>query len=40
MSSGSAQNSLRQTQLLIDLADAAGFEVRSPRERGVGAVAR
>jgi len=24
-------NSLRQTQLLIDLADAAGFEVRSPR---------
>ena len=26
------QNSLRQTQLLIDLADAAGFEVRSPRE--------
>jgi kynureninase len=26
------QNSLRQTQLLIDLADAAGFEIRSPRE--------
>ena len=25
-------NSLRQTQLLIDLADAAGYEVRSPRE--------
>ena len=25
------QNSLRQTQLLIDLADAAGFEIRSPR---------
>ena len=25
-------NSLRQTQLLIDLADEAGFEVRSPRE--------
>jgi kynureninase len=25
-------NSLRQTQLLIDLADTAGFEVRSPRE--------
>ncbi len=25
------ENSLRQTQLLIDLADAAGFEVRSPR---------
>ncbi len=25
-------NSLRQTQLLIDLADAAGFEVRSPRD--------
>lgn len=25
-------NSLRQTQLLIDLADAAGFGVRSPRE--------
>jgi kynureninase len=25
-------NSLRQTQLLIDLADAAGFDVRSPRE--------
>ena len=25
-------NSLRQTQLLIDLADRAGFEVRSPRE--------
>ena len=24
-------NSLRQTQLLIDLADAAGYEVRSPR---------
>ena len=24
-------NSLRQTQLLIDLADAVGFEVRSPR---------
>jgi kynureninase len=27
------ENSLRQTQLLIDLADAAGFEVRSPRSR-------
>jgi kynureninase len=26
------QKSLRQTELLIDLADAAGFEVRSPRE--------
>jgi kynureninase len=26
------ENSLRQTQLLIDLADAAGFEVRSPRD--------
>ncbi|RDI76102.1 Kynureninase [Gaiella occulta] len=26
------ENSLRQTQLLIDLADASGFEVRSPRE--------
>ena len=26
------ENSLRQTQLLIDLADAAGFEIRSPRE--------
>src|SRR6185295_11427191 len=26
------ENSLRQTQLLIDLADAAGFDVRSPRE--------
>jgi len=25
-------NSLRQTQLLIDLADGAGFDVRSPRE--------
>jgi len=25
-------NSLRQTQLLIDLADAAGFDVRSPRQ--------
>ena len=25
------ENSLRQTQLLIDLADAAGFEIRSPR---------
>ena len=25
------ENSLRQTQLLIDLADAAGYEVRSPR---------
>jgi len=25
------ENSLRQTQLLIDLADSAGFEVRSPR---------
>jgi kynureninase len=25
------ENSLRQTQLLIDLADAAGFDVRSPR---------
>ena len=27
------ENSLRQTQLLIDLADAAGFGVRSPRDR-------
>ena len=27
-------NSLRQTQLLIDLADGAGFEVRSPRDPG------
>jgi kynureninase len=27
-------NSLRQTQLLIDLADEAGFDVRSPREPG------
>ena len=27
------ENSLRQTQLLIDLADVAGFEVRSPRSR-------
>jgi kynureninase len=26
------ENSLRQTQLLIDLADAVGFEVRSPRD--------
>jgi kynureninase len=26
------ENSLRQTQLLIELADEAGFEVRSPRE--------
>ena len=26
------ENSLRQTQLLMDLADAAGFEIRSPRE--------
>jgi len=26
------ENSLRQTQLLIELADAAGFEVRSPRD--------
>jgi kynureninase len=26
------ENSLRQTQLLIDLADEAGFEIRSPRE--------
>ncbi|HLG08273.1 MAG TPA: aminotransferase class V-fold PLP-dependent enzyme [Gaiellaceae bacterium] len=26
------ESSLRQTQLLIDLADAAGFEVRSPRD--------
>jgi kynureninase len=33
-------NSLRQTQLLIDLADASGFEVRSPRrpERRGGTV--
>jgi kynureninase len=33
-------NSLRQTQLLIDLADAAGFEIRSPRppERRGGTV--
>ncbi len=33
-------NSLRQTQLLIDLADAAGFDVRTPRaaERRGGAV--
>jgi kynureninase len=28
------ENSLRQTQLLIDLADAAGFQVRSPRDPG------
>ena len=28
------ENSLRQTDLLIDLADAAGFEVRSPRDHG------
>ena len=28
------ENSLRQTQLLIDLADAAGFEIRSPRGPG------
>lgn len=27
------ENSLRQTELLIDLADAAGFEVRSPRDQ-------
>jgi len=35
------ENSLRQTQLLIDLADAAGFEVTSPRDpaRRGGAVA-
>jgi kynureninase len=26
------ENSLRQTQLLIDLAEAAGFDVRSPRD--------
>jgi kynureninase len=26
------ENSLRQTQLLIDLADAAGFDIRSPRD--------
>ncbi len=34
------ENSLRQTQLLIDLADAAGFDVHSPRdpERRGGAV--
>ena len=34
------ENSLRQTQLLIDLADAAGFEIRSPRsaERRGGTV--
>src|SRR4029078_7912418 len=34
------ENSLRQTQLLIDGADERGFEVRSPREdeRRVGAV--
>jgi kynureninase len=34
------ESSLRQTQLLIDLADAAGFEIRSPRspERRGGAV--
>ena len=33
-------NSLRQTQLLVDLADQAGFEIRSPRspERRGGAV--
>ena len=33
-------NSLRQTQLLVDLADKAGFEIRSPRspERRGGAV--
>ena len=37
------ENSLRQTQLLIDLADAAGFEVVSPREsarRGGSVVVR
>ena len=28
------ENSLRQTDLLIRLADDAGFEIRSPRERG------
>jgi kynureninase len=28
------ENSLRQTELLIDLADAAGFEVGSPRDPG------
>ncbi len=28
------ENSLRQTDRLIELADAAGFEVRSPREHG------
>ena len=28
------ENSLRQTQLLIDLADEAGFDVRSPRSDG------
>jgi kynureninase len=28
------ENSLRQTDLLIQLADDAGFEIRSPRERG------
>ncbi len=28
------ENSLRQTDLLIGLADAAGFEVRSPRDAG------
>jgi kynureninase len=28
------ENSLRQTELLITLAEAAGFELRSPRERG------
>ena len=33
------ENSLRQTQLLIDLADEAGFEVRSPRDAGPGAAA-
>ena len=34
------ENSLRQTQLLIDLADGAGFEIRSPRgaERRGGTV--
>src|SRR5262249_37846161 len=34
------ENSLRQTQLLIDLADEAGFEIRSPRsaERRGGTV--
>ena len=33
-------NSLRQTQLLIDLADEAGFERAQPARRPSGAAAR